>query len=92
MLKLNLAIAKEVATGKGKIDIFLSVFLTTVPCCLATGSTTPVIQSCFPVTPDIYWMAVETTLSFWANGAVQQSMDQPENARYDEINGNDITQ
>jgi hypothetical protein len=51
-----------------------------------------VIQSCFPVTPDIYWMAVETTLSFWANGAVQQSMDQPENASYDEINGNDITQ
>ena len=26
MLKLNLAIAKEVATGKGKIDIFLECF------------------------------------------------------------------
>jgi len=37
-------------------------------------------------------MAVETTLSFWANDAVQQSADQPENASYDEINGNDITQ
>ncbi|MGZ3536295.1 MAG: hypothetical protein ACXU9K_13835 [Thermodesulfobacteriota bacterium] len=26
MLKLNLAIAKEVATGKGKIDIFFECF------------------------------------------------------------------
>lgn len=46
----------------------------------------------FPVTPDIYWMVVETTVSLWTNGAVQQSSDQPENASYDEINGNDITQ
>jgi hypothetical protein len=30
--------------------------------------------------------------SFWANGAVQQSADQPENTSYDEINGNNITQ
>jgi hypothetical protein len=34
----------------------------------------------------------KSSLSFWANGAVQQSADQPENASYDEINGNDITQ
>ena len=37
-------------------------------------------------------MAVETTLSFCANGAVQQSSDQPEDAKYNEIDGNDITQ
>ena len=30
--------------------------------------------------------------SFCANGAVQQSADQPENASYNEIDGNDITQ
>jgi hypothetical protein len=34
----------------------------------------------------------KSSLSFCENGAVQQSSDQPENAGYDEINGNDITQ
>jgi hypothetical protein len=34
----------------------------------------------------------KSSLSFCANGVVQQSADQPENASYDEINGNDITQ
>jgi hypothetical protein len=34
----------------------------------------------------------KSSLSFCANGAVQQSADQPENASYDEINGNDIIQ
>jgi hypothetical protein len=30
--------------------------------------------------------------SFCANGAVQQSADQPENAKYNEKDGNDIAQ
>jgi hypothetical protein len=34
----------------------------------------------------------KTSLSFRANGAVQQSSDQPENAKYNEIDGNDIAQ
>jgi hypothetical protein len=34
----------------------------------------------------------KSSLSFCANGAVQQSSDQPENAKYNEIDGNDITQ
>jgi hypothetical protein len=33
-----------------------------------------------------------SSLSFCANGAVQQSSDQPEDAKYNEIDGNDITQ
>jgi hypothetical protein len=34
----------------------------------------------------------KSSLSFCANGAVQQSSDQPEDAKYNEIDGNDITQ
>jgi hypothetical protein len=34
----------------------------------------------------------KSSLSFCANGAVQQSSDQPENAKYNEKDGNDITQ
>jgi hypothetical protein len=33
-----------------------------------------------------------SSLSFCANGAVQQSADQPEDAKDDKIDGNDITQ
>jgi hypothetical protein len=32
------------------------------------------------------------SLSFCANGAVRQSSDQPENAKYNEKDGNDIAQ
>jgi len=34
----------------------------------------------------------KSSLSFCANGAVQQSSDQPENAGYNEIDGDDIIQ
>jgi hypothetical protein len=34
----------------------------------------------------------KSSLSFCANGAVQQSSDQPENASYNEIECNDIAQ
>ena len=61
MLKLNLAIAKEVATGKGKIDIFFECFSDHRTLLSGNGVYDPCDPEFFPVTPDIISLSSESS-------------------------------